>query len=62
VSSTLPERVSALATAIVEEDRTLASWYEVEFASTSNEAQPTIEVVLVRPGIKARLSAVRRLP
>jgi len=62
VSNTLPERLKALAGQIVETDRKMATWYEVDYLSTSKSEQPTTEVAMVRQGIRTQVSAVRHMP
>lgn len=62
VSSTLPQRLKALADAIVENDRKMATWYEIDYLTTSKSDQPATEVGMVRQGIRTQVSAVRRLP
>jgi hypothetical protein len=50
-------------TLVVENDKRMATWYEVEFTSTSNDAQPLIEVqVLTRQGMRTQLAATRHIP
>lgn len=62
VSDTLPARLKGLADEIVENDQKMASWYEVDYLSTSKSDQPATEVSMVRQGIRTQVSAVRRLP
>lgn len=61
-SPMLPDKLRALATTIVDNDRRMASWYEVDYVSTSKAAQPKIEVgILTRTGLRTELSATRHL-
>lgn len=62
VSSTLPERLRGLAKEIVDNDRDLATWYEVDYVSASKSPQPAIEVGMSRQGIRMQPFAVRHLP
>lgn len=62
VSQTLPERLKALAGQIVENDRKLATWYEVDYSSAAKSDSPATEVVMMRQGLRTQVSAVRRLP
>jgi hypothetical protein len=61
-STALPDKLNALAESLVVNDQQLASWYEVEYASTSKEARPLVAVSISRPETRAELSMVRRLP
>jgi len=63
VSSALPEKLTTLATAIVDEDQQLAMWYEVDYVSTSKEPRPAIAVsISSRTGATTELTLTRRLP
>jgi len=59
----LTDKLKALGAAIVENERKMSTWYEVEFVSTSTDAQPLIEVGLAaRPGVRTQVAATRRVP
>jgi hypothetical protein len=62
VSSTLPERLKALAVQVVADDRDMATWYEIDYVSASKSAQPAIEIGMIRQGVKMQPFAARHLP
>jgi hypothetical protein len=60
-SSALQEKLATLATEIVNTDRTMSTWYEVDYASSSKEPQGEVHVtVLSRSGVKTELALARR--
>jgi hypothetical protein len=60
-SSALQEKLAALATEIVNTDRTMSTWYEVDYASASKDPQGEVHVtVLSRSGVKTELALSRR--
>jgi hypothetical protein len=62
-SKALPDKMAALAGEIVKEDQQLATWYEIDYVSTSKEARPAIEVsVSTRTGVSTEVTSMRRLP